>query len=180
MRTRNFILSGLFAAMVALMAQISIPLPISPVPISGQAFGVFLVGSLLGGRWGAITMLIYLLLGTTGLPVFAYAQGGLHVVLGPTGGFLWGFILGSYLLGKTVERNDSYLSLLLGMVLCATAYFSLGALQLALVAGLGFKEALLIGVLPFIPLDIVKIIAAAGLSLAVRRQLLKTGLLNSP
>ena len=107
MHTKALILSGLFSAMVALMAQISIPIPFSPVPITGQAFGVFLAGSLLGGHWGAISLLIYVLLGAIGLPVFANAQGGLHVILGPSGVPL-GFVLGGYLL-KTVEKNFLFL-----------------------------------------------------------------------
>jgi biotin transport system substrate-specific component len=180
LHTKALILSGLFSAMVALMAQISIPIPFSPVPITGQAFGVFLAGSLLGGHWGAISLLIYVLLGAIGLPVFANAQGGLHVILGPSGGFLWGFVLGGYLLGKTVEKKTSYFYTILGMVFCAGSYFSLGTLQLALVAGLDLKQSLAIGVLPFLPLDALKIIVAAGLSHAVRRQLIKTGLLSTP
>ena len=180
MKTRYLILSSLFAAVLALLAQISIPLPFSPVPVTGQTFGVFLTGAILGGRWSAISVLTYILLGAAGLPVFHNGQGGLHIILGPSGGYLWGFVLGSYLLGKIAEKKDSYLYIVLGMFLCLAALYSLGTLQLAFITGLGLHRSLLAGTLPFLPLDIVKIFAASGLSLSVRQRLQKNGLIPRP
>jgi biotin transport system substrate-specific component len=173
---KKLVLSSLFAALIALLAQISIPLPFSPVPITGQTFGIFLVGSLLEGKWGASSVLIYILLGAIGLPVFHQFQGGLHIIVGPTGGFLWGFVIGCYLLGKIMEKKNSFGMMILGMFLCMGTYFVLGALYLALVAGLNFYQALILGVVPFLPLDVVKLIAAAILSRAVRKRLAKAGL----
>ncbi|HHU76205.1 MAG TPA: biotin transporter BioY [Firmicutes bacterium] len=173
---KKLVLSSLFAALIALLAQISIPLPFSPVPITGQAFGIFLVGSLLEGKWSAISVLIYILLGATGLPVFHQFQGGLHILVGPTGGFLWGFVLGCYLQGKIMEKGNSFGITILGMFTCMGAYFALGAPYMAFVSGLNFYQAILLGVVPFIPLDIVKLIAAATLSQAVRKRLAKAGL----
>ncbi len=173
---KKLVLSSLFAALIALLAQISIPLPFSPVPITGQTFGIFLVGSLLEGKWGAAAVLIYLLLGAVGLPVFHQFQGGLHILLGPTGGFLWGFVLGCYLLGKITEKKNTSGIMILGMFLCMAVYFALGALYLAFVAGLSFNQALLAGVVPFLPLDTIKLLAAAALSRAVRQRLVKAGL----
>ena len=109
LKTRHMILSGLFAAITALLAQISIPLPFSPVPITGQTFAVFLTGAVLGGRWGALSMLLYIFLGAIGLPVFHNAQGGLHIVLGPTGGYLWGLCLAATCWGKS-RRNGVLIS----------------------------------------------------------------------
>lgn len=176
--TRNLILSGLFAAIVALLAQLSIPLPFSPVPLTGQVFGVFLTGSILGSRWGAVSLFVYIVLGTVGLPVFHHMQGGLHIVLGPTGGYLWGFVLGGFLLGKIVERGDSYINLVIGMLLCLLAIYSTGLLWLAFVSGLGLMQALLLGVVPFIPLDLVKLAVAAPLGLQIRHRLRGAGLIN--
>lgn len=176
-RTKKLILSSLFAAITALLAQISFPLPFSPVPLTGQTFAVFLTGALLGKHWGPVSLFLYILLGAAGLPVFHNAQGGLQIVLGPTGGFLWGFVLGSYFLGKCMEYRGSYPALLLGMFLCLLTYFSLGTLQLAYVAGLNLRQALLMGVLPFVPLDLVKLFAAAQLSFVVKKRLSGAGLL---
>lgn len=177
---RNLILSSLFAALLALMAQISIPLPFSPVPITGQTFGIFLAGALLGGRWGAVSILVYVLLGAIGLPVFHHGQGGLHIILGPTGGYLWGFVIGGYLLGKVAEKKNSFATLWSGMALCLIATYTLGILQLALLTGLSFEAALLAGVAPFILPDIIKVAAAATLSRAVKTRLFKAGLLPDP
>ncbi len=179
MQTRDYILCGLFAALMAIMAQISVPLPFSPVPITGQTFGVFLVGGILGSRHGAVSMLVYMIMGAVGLPVFHHAQGGLHIVLGPTGGYLWGFVVGVYLLGKVVEKKSTYGTTVLGMGLCLLAVYALGVLQLSFITGLMLPQALMIGAVPFLPLDVVKLFAAAGLSLAIRQQLLKAGLLPS-
>ena len=116
-------------------------------------------------------------LGTIGLPVFCYGQGGLHIVLGPSGGYLWGFVLGGYLLGKIVEKRSTYFYTVLGMFLCMDANYSLGTIQLAIITGLDFYQGLLLGVIPFLPLDVVKIFAAAGLSISIRQRLQKTGLI---
>ena len=178
LKTRHMILSGLFAAITALLAQISIPLPFSPVPITGQTFAVFLTGAVLGGRWGALSMLLYIFLGAIGLPVFHNAQGGLHIVLGPTGGYLWGFVLGSYLMGKITEKWSSYLAIVLGMFLCMAAYLLLGTIQLSFIAGLDLRQGLLLGAVPFLPLDIVKIFAAGALSFSIRQRLINAGLIK--
>lgn len=159
------------------MAQISIPLPFSPVPITGQVFGVFLVGALLGGKWGAISLLTYILMGAAGFPVFHHFQGGMHIILGPTGGYLWGFVLGAYLLGRFTEKRRSYAALLTGMVLCLAAIYTLGAFQLSLITGLKIEQAAVIGIVPYLPLDAVKTLAAAGLVLSVKDRLFKIGLL---
>lgn len=176
-RTKFLVLSSLFAAITALLAQVSFPLPFSPVPLTGQTFAVFLTGALLGKCWGAVALFIYILLGAAGLPVFHNAQGGLQIILGPTGGFLWGFILGTYFMGKFVENRDSYPALLGGMFICLLTCYTLGTLQLVYITGLHLQQALLLGVLPFIPLDLVKLFAAAQLSFVVKRRLARAGLL---
>ncbi|MEW5920643.1 MAG: biotin transporter BioY [Bacillota bacterium] len=175
--TRNLILSGLFAAVVALLAQLSIPLPFSPVPLTGQIFGVFLAGSILGAHWSAVSLFVYVILGAVGLPVFHNFQGGLHIILGPTGGYLWGFVLGGYLLGRIGERGESILNMATGMLLCLLTVYTLGVLQLSFITGLALPQALLLGVLPFIPLDLVKLAAAAVLGIQVRRRLRGAGLI---
>ncbi len=173
---KQMILSSFFAAISALLAQLSIPLPFSPVPITGQMVGVFLAGAIMGKKWGAISILIYVMLGIIGLPVFHNAQGGIHIVLGPTGGYLWGFVLGVYLLGMIVEKRDSYFFSILGMFFCLLVVYFLGTLQLAFIASLGAFQAFLMGVAPYLPADIIKIFASAALVSAVNRHLNKAGL----
>ena len=121
-----------------------------------------MAGSLLGGKAGLISVIIYLLLGAAGLPVFSMARGGLQVILGPTGGYLLGFIPGIYFLGNyVVDRgNQSNISHCLGMGVCLLFIYTLGALQLSFVMNLRLWQTLLAGVFPYIPMDLAKIALA--------------------
>ena len=175
--TRKLVSSSFFAAIIALLAQISIPLPISPVPITGQTFAIFLAGAILGGKWGTVSVLIYILLGAVGIPVFSFFQGGLHIIVGRTGGYLMGFIPGCYLLGKITEKKPVYWAMVLGMFLCMIIYFTTGTLYLAYVLNISLVQAFAMGTLPFLPLDIVKIFAAASLGVVLRQRLEKGGYL---
>jgi len=92
-------LTSLFAVLTALGAYIIIPLPFTPVPITMQTFFVYLAAAILGSRLGTLSMVIYLCLGVAGLPVFHGGLAGFGVLGGPTGGYIFGFILGSYVIG---------------------------------------------------------------------------------
>jgi biotin transport system substrate-specific component len=160
---REMVPVALFAALTAVMAQISIPVGFIPVPITGQTLAVMLAGALLGARLGAFSQLIYILLGAVGLPVFAQGRAGLGVLLGPTGGFLFGFILGAYTIGKLLERRPkpslSYLLFAIATGGIAVIYLP-GVLQLSVVTGMVLPAAL--GAMwPFIPGDILKVIVSA-------------------
>jgi biotin transport system substrate-specific component len=164
---RELILIALFAALTAVMALfVTIPLPFSPVPITGQTFGVMLAGALLGSRKGAFSQVIYILLGAVGLPVFAGGMAGLSVLVGPRGGFLWGFVLGAFMIGKMVERRREItlpyllLSLSLGGIF---AVYIPGILQLVLVTAMTPAQAIA-AMLPWIPGDILKVAASALLA----------------
>ena len=116
-RDLALILAG--SLLVALAARISIPLPFTPVPITGQTLAILLVGAALGSRLGFLSLLAYLAEGAMGLPVFAGGTGGLAKILGPTGGFLLAFPLAAGLVGLLVERfglDRSFLGTLLAML----------------------------------------------------------------
>src|SRR5689334_20832837 len=110
------------SALIALSARVAIPLPFSPVPVTGQTFAVLLVGAALGRRRGAAAVIAYLAEGAAGLPVFAGPNAGPAVLLGPTGGYLFGFIPGAWLCGLLAERGwdrrvgTTILSMILGNV----------------------------------------------------------------
>jgi len=88
---------------VAALAQVSLPLPFTPVPITGQTFAVLLVGAVLGARRGAASLVLYLLEGSLGLPVFANGTNGLARLLGPTGGYLIGFVAAAWIVGYSLN-----------------------------------------------------------------------------
>jgi len=103
--------SVLLAALTAVLAQLSIPLPGVPVPFSLQPFGVFFAGLLLGPVWGGFALLVYILTGLAGAPVFSNGGAGVAYFLGPTGGFLVGFLLAAVLIGAVVHRGTEPRSL---------------------------------------------------------------------
>jgi biotin transport system substrate-specific component len=161
MNIRQMTLVSLFAALTAAGAFISIPL--YPVPITLQNLFTLLAGMTLGSILGGSSQIIYVLLGIIGLPVFADFKAGIGVLFGPTGGYLFGFIIASYIIGKIIElkkEKDIFYYFLAGGIGIIIIYIS-GITQLSLVTGIGIKKALMVGVFPFLPGDILKIIAAS-------------------
>jgi biotin transport system substrate-specific component len=161
-----------FALLTALMAQIVIPLPFTPVPITGQTFAVLLTGALLGSRLGVASMLLYVALGAVGLPFFAGGAHGLRVVLGATGGYLLGFVMADFVVGSLAERcwDRSLRRSLPAMLAGEVAIYAFGLLGLGL--ALHWPANLLqLGLLPFLIGDAIKLLAAALLLPAAWRVL---------
>ncbi len=153
------ILAG--SALIAASAWIAVPLPFSPVPVTAQTFAVLLVGSVLGSRRGAAAALAYLGEGSLGLPVFAGGSGGAHVLAGPTGGYLVGFLAGAWLCGVLAERgwDRRVRATALSMALGNLAILLPGLLWLE--RFVGPERVLAMGLIPFLPGDAVKIAVAA-------------------
>jgi len=154
-----FILAG--SLVIALFAQISVPLPFSPVPITGQTFAVLLVGAMLGGRAGTVSVLAYLAEGIAGLPVFANGVSGPVALLGPTAGYLYGFVAAAFIVGKLCERgwDRHFGTAVAAMAIGNVAIYLCG---LAWLAGfVGMHNVLAMGLLPFILGDLLKIVLAA-------------------
>jgi biotin transport system substrate-specific component len=149
------------SALIALSAWVAIPLPFSPVPVTGQTFGVLLVGSALGARRGAAAALVYLAEGAWGLPVFAGGAAGAHILVGPTGGYLAGFVLGAYVCGALAERgwDRRPLTTVASMALGNVAILVPGLIVLSRFVGPSLVWKL--GLDPFLPGDVVKIALAA-------------------
>jgi biotin transport system substrate-specific component len=146
--------------LVAISAQIRFYLPFSPVPITGQTFGVLILGALLGSHRGSLAMLAYLVEGALGLPVFA-AGIGLPVIFGPTGGYLVGFVAAAYLVGRLAERGwDRRVATTVAAMIAGDAVLLVsGFVWLAILTNI--KTALIAGLLSFIPGDILKVALAA-------------------
>ena len=147
--------------LLAVSAQFKIPL--YPVPVTGQTLVVLLIGMTYGPRFGGITMTAYLFEGAIGLPVFAGGASGMAVLFGPTGGYLFGFLLAAVAMGYLAERGmgRSVVSTVIAMVIGNMVIYLCGASWLA--GFIGFGKAMAAGVLPFLYGDALKLAVAAGL-----------------
>lgn len=150
------------AAFVGLSAQVVVPLPFSPVPLSLQTFSVLLVGAVLGSRRGVASMALYLLAGVAGVPWFSQQQSGWAFA---SFGYVVGFVIAAYLVGRLAERGaDRTVLRTVGlMVLGNLAIYAVGVPGLVLITGMDLGKALLVGVVPFLLGDALKIALAAGL-----------------
>lgn len=161
-RVREVTLICAGALFVAALAQVRIPLPFTPVPITGQTFAVLLVGAALGSKRGFAALLTYLAMGAAGLPFFAGGASGVHHLVGPTTGYLIGFVAAAWLVGWLAERGlerrlpQAVLVFLAGEVVI----YLFGVPWLAVVLG-SLEKAILAGFLPFLIGDAIKLIAAA-------------------
>jgi biotin transport system substrate-specific component len=153
------------AMLTALAAQIAFTVPWTPVPYTLQTGAVLLVGTSLGTSRGALSMLLYVLVGAAGLPVFAQASGGSEHLIGATGGYLIGFIVAAAVVGRLVEMGwDRSFRTAAGLMAIGTLIvYAIGVPVLAAVIGLPFGDALQVGALVFLPWDLAKVLAAAFL-----------------
>ncbi|MBL7131112.1 MAG: biotin transporter BioY [Candidatus Omnitrophica bacterium] len=162
-------LSLAMAGITGLLAQICIPLPWTPVPITGQVLAVLLSGVVCGGVFGAFSQLLYVGLGLAGIPWFAGGTAG-SLTLFPTAGYFIGFIIAPLVIGRWTDRYigaRSFFSQLKLMMLGVGVIYLCGAVVLSLVIKSGLWETLLKGVIPFIFVDLVKASITAGLSFSI-------------
>lgn len=161
LRNVGLVLAG--ALLLLLSARVSFAIPGNPVPYTMQTFGVLVVGGALGLRRGGLATLLYVGLGIVGLPFFAQGSGGLDVILGATGGYLVGFVAAGALVGRLAELGwDRKLGGALGATLLGTiVIYAIGVPWLAVVTGMSAREAVAVGLLPFVIVDTVKLVAAA-------------------
>ena len=162
-RDAALVLAG--ALLIYLTARIAIPVPGSPVPITGQTFGVLLVGGALGFRRGLIAVALYVLLGVVGLPFFAEGKGGLSVIWGTNGGYLLGFVVAGAVVGRLAELGwDRRLGGAIGAMLVGSVIiYAIGLPWLMAVTGLSVGETIAKGLTPFLFWDAVKLVLAAAL-----------------
>ena len=154
-----------FSLFLALCAQISFHLPFTPVPITLQTLAVLLTGAALGSRRGGLAMIVYLIEGAAGLPVFENGTGGLVHLLGVTGGYLWAFPIAAFVVGLLCERglDRRILTSAFAMLPGTLIIYAIGVSWLAVVLHISFVAALSFGMVPFIPGDLLKLVIAAAL-----------------
>lgn len=169
MKTKKLVFTALFGALISIGCVIAIPLP-GGVPITVQNLFAILSGGVLGSFWGGLSVLIWIILGAVGIPVFANAHGGLAIILGPTGGYMLGYALGSLFLGMTLgspklteSKKDAKLVIkivLFSLIAYALVYLPGIPWFMHVMAGKGkpqtFQNALRLTFIPFIPGDLIK------------------------
>ena len=167
-------MSALMAAVTCVLAPLSVP--IGPVPISLTNLVIYISLYLLGGRWGTVSCLVYVLIGAAGLPVFSGFAGGLGRLAGPTGGYIAGFLPMALLAGWVIDRGGSRLVQLAGMVLGTAVCYAFGTAWYCFVADVPPLAALGACVFPFIPFDLGKMVLAMAAGPLLRRRLEQSGL----
>lgn len=177
-KLRMMIISSLFAAIIGVLAQLTVPLPL--VPITGQTLAIGLAATILGAKYGTISVLIYLCMGSIGLPVFAQLSGGLGVLFGPTGGFLIGFIPSAFVIGYYLEKTkftvgNAVIANVIGMFIALI----FGTVWLKFVASLTWTAAIASGFAPFLVVGLLKAALAAWAGIIVRDRLKSTNLLTA-
>jgi biotin transport system substrate-specific component len=166
-KLRWMVLASLMAALTAVGAYIHVP--IGPVPIVLSTLFVLLSGLLLGSRWGLASMALYLFVGAIGLPVFSGGRGGIAHFFGPTGGYLFGYLLAAWLTGFISERSRGFLFFeILSVAMGSLLIYGLGVPWLKMVTQMSWSKALLVGMVPFLIGDAVKASVALILARAVR------------
>lgn len=156
-----------FAAFTGLAAQVRVPLGFTPVPVTGQVFAVLLSGVMLGPTYGGLSQFIYVGLGAAGLRWFEGLSGGLAALAGPTGGYLVGFVLAAELIGSLSDRFATARARAWLMIAGVALIYLCGAVWFSVVMHTGLAGTLLGAVLPFVPVDVAKAVAAACLSTAL-------------
>ncbi len=165
-KTTNLILCAIFAALTGVTAGIIIPLPFTPVPMTLATLAVMLTGGLLGSKYGSVSMIVYVLLGAFGAPVFGGYTGGFDKILGPTGGYIIGYILTAFITGIIIEKinkkNSFYINIVamaIGLSLC----YILGTIWFMISTNTPLWTSLIACVFPFLIGDLLKIMAGAVL-----------------
>lgn len=169
-KLQNMMIIALFAAIIGILAQVVIPLPL--IPITGQTLAIGLAATILGSRHGTYTTLLYIIIGAIGVPVYAQMTAGFGVIVGPTGGFLIGFIPTVWFIGYYLEKTaftlpHALIANLLGMFI--TLIF--GTAWLKVSANLSWSAAFIAGFAPFIIGGILKAVLAAWIGILVRHRL---------
>jgi len=171
MKPQDLTRIALMAAVLCILAPISLPLPGSPVALTMATFALYLMAYILHPKQAFASVGIYLLLGAAGLPVFSGYLGGISRFAAPSGGYLIGYLFLAGISSHFVQRSSHLPTQVFGMVLGTAVMYLLGTFWMALSAGLSFFTALSAGMLVFLPLDIPKIILSSYLGRKIQKHL---------
>ncbi|WP_455537766.1 biotin transporter BioY [Terrisporobacter sp.] len=177
MKTRDLVVCGLFAAMTAVLSQISIPFP-GGVPLTLQLLSISLCGVILGAKRGFISTLIYIILGAIGLPVFAGFSGGFQCIVGYSGGFIISFPLVAFIIGFISERTNNTILVFLSTILGLIVNYTTGTLMFSTVTGSSISASLAACVIPFVFIDLLKGLIATVIGSKLKQNISIRRILN--
>lgn len=175
--TTVLVQTALFTAIIAILSQIAFPLP-SGVPVTLQTFAIALSGFVLGKKFAPASTAIYILIGAVGVPVFAGFSGGLSFVTSYSGGFIWGFLFMAFFCGLGISLKNKVVSITLGLIGLVICHL-LGMIQFSIVTSTSLKASFLAVSLPFISKDVISVVLAYVIALAVRKALKSSNLMVS-
>lgn len=176
-KVKSMVMIAVMAAVMCVLGPLTVP--IGPIPISLISFVIYLTPYVLGGKKGTIAVIIYLLVGLVGLPVFSGYAGGPAKLFGPTGGYLIGYILTAMIAGFFVDRYlKKPVICILGMILATAVLYTLGTVWLAVSAHMSASAAFAAGVAPFIVIDLIKMVVASLVGIVLHNALAKAGLIT--
>lgn len=178
---RDIALIPVMTALMAALGLVSVPIPLMPVPITGQTLGVMLAGAVLGSRRGAASMLLLILLAAVGAPVLAGGAGGLAKLVGPTAGYIWAWPIAAWLIGAVCERSHgvNVYKLFLANAAASIVIYLIGVPVLAFVTHMPWAKAWMVGAVPFLIGDLIKCAVAAAVAVSLARVLPLAGARNS-
>lgn len=175
MKASDIALVSLFTSLTVMGAYAYLPLSFTPVPITFQTLFVYLSGTLLKTKRGALSQLLYILLGLIGLPVFAGGKAGFMVILGPTGGYLISFPISAFIIGSLIKFDEKFKDnvkrfawYIFVLSIGTLIIYLIGVLQLSYWIGGDLIKSIALGILPFIPGDVIKIIIASVLTIKLK------------
>lgn len=168
---RGMVFMAIFAAIICIAAPFSVQ--VGPIPITLATFAIYLAGAMLGGKRGMIAVIVYIMLGAAGLPVFSNFNGGFAALLGPTGGYIIGYVPLVLLTGIFAEMNSKKhrTMMVIGMLLGTAALYTFGTAWFMIMTGSSLGRALALCALPFIPGDLLKIVCVTAIALPLKEKL---------
>lgn len=166
----GMVFMAIFAAIICIAAPVSVQ--IGPIPITLATFAIYLAGAMLGGRRGMIAVIVYIMLGAVGLPVFSNFNGGFTALLGPTGGYIIGYIPLVLLTGIFSDMNSKkHWTMIIGMLLGTVALYTFGTAWFMIMTSSSLGRALALCALPFVPGDALKIACVSAIAIPLKSRL---------
>ncbi|MDE6732871.1 MAG: biotin transporter BioY [Oscillospiraceae bacterium] len=167
---RVMVFMAIFAAIICIAAPVSVQ--VGPIPITLATFAIYLAGAILGGKRGMIAVIVYIMLGAVGLPVFSNFNGGFTALLGPTGGYIIGYIPLVLLTGIFSDMNSKkHWTMIIGMLLGTVALYTFGTAWFMIMTESSLGRALALCALPFIPGDALKIVCVSAIAMPLKSKL---------